>query len=66
MPTNEGLLDRTLRVLVGVVLIAWALGLYPGYQSLWGWAGLIPLVTGLVGYCPIYQLLGFNTTPNAT
>jgi hypothetical protein len=66
MPTNEGLLDRILRVLVGVLLIAWALGVYPGTQSVWGWTGLIPLITGLVGYCPVYQLLGIGTTPKST
>lgn len=66
MTTNESRLDRTLRVIVGLVLIAWALGCYPGYQSPWGWVGMIPLVTGLAGYCPVYQVLGIDTSHRAT
>lgn len=55
---NEGTVDRALRVLVGVALIAMAL---VGPQSMLGWLGLVPLLTGLVGYCPLYRVLGINT-----
>ncbi len=56
--TNEGILDRLLRVVIGLALIALV---FIGPQTAWGWIGLIPLVTGLVGWCPAYRLLGINT-----
>jgi hypothetical protein len=60
--TNEGILDRALRVIVGLVLIAAALGSFgPAYTSVWGWIGLVPLLTGLVGWCPLYSVLGIRT-----
>jgi hypothetical protein len=58
--TNEGTIDRVLRVIVGAVLIAIV---FVGPQTPWGWIGLIPLVTGLVGICPLYMILGINTCP---
>ncbi|WP_394730834.1 DUF2892 domain-containing protein [Altererythrobacter sp. GH1-8] len=58
MTRNEGTVDRVLRVIVGLVLIALAL---TGTFSPWGWVGVVPLVTGLVGMCPIYSLLGVST-----
>ena len=61
MTTNTGTIDRILRVVAGLVLIALALGYVPGYQSIWGWIGIIPLVTGLFGTCPVYSVLGLNT-----
>jgi hypothetical protein len=62
MTTNEGTVDRTLRVILGLVLIAVALGLFgPSYTSVWGWIGLVPLATGLVDWCPVYSLLGIKT-----
>ena len=58
MTRNEGTVDRVLRVLVGLVLIVMALrGLY----TPWTWIGVVPLLTGLVGFCPLYRLLGMNT-----
>jgi hypothetical protein len=59
---NEGMLDRTLRVIVGLAIIASPLGLY-GIENAnpWGWVGLLPLVTGLWGFCPAYKVLGVNT-----
>lgn len=56
--TNEGTLDRTLRILVGIALIAMAL---TGPQVAWGWLGVIPLATGLIGWCPLYTMLGIKT-----
>lgn len=55
---NVGSLDRLLRVGVGLVLIALV---FLGPQTPWGWLGLIPLVTGLLGTCPLYTLIGFST-----
>lgn len=55
---NEGTLDRVLRVVVGAILLSLV---FVGPQSPWGWIGLVPLLTGLVGYCPAYALLGLNT-----
>ncbi len=60
MPTNEGNLDRALRVIAGAGILSLA---FIGPQSAWGYVGLVPLITGLVGYCPLYSLLGLNTCP---
>ncbi len=63
MTTNEGTLDRVLRVVAGLVLIAFALGLFGAdYTSVWGWIGIVPLATGVIGWCPAYSLLGIKTT----
>ena len=59
-PINEGAVDRTLRVLVGLAGIALVLF---GPKTPWGWIGLLPLLTGLVGTCPLYTLLGWSTCP---
>jgi Protein of unknown function (DUF2892) len=61
MTVNVGTVDRILRVIVGLALIALALGYIPGYQSAWGWVGVVPIITGLFGTCPAYALFGFNT-----
>jgi len=58
MKINEGGIDRALRIIVGVVLIALV---FVGPKTPWGWIGLIPLITGLVGICPLYAILGINT-----
>lgn len=55
---NEGNLDRIFRAVVGAAVISLA---FVGPQSAWGWVGLVPLITGLVGNCPVYSLLGINT-----
>lgn len=58
LPSNEGTIDRALRVLIGAA----ALGtVFVGPQTNWGLLGLIPLFTGLVGSCPIYTVLGLST-----
>jgi hypothetical protein len=54
---NTGFFDRFLRVFVGGLLVFVAV--FTGW--LWGYIGLIPLVTGLFGYCPIYSILHINT-----
>lgn len=55
---NEGKVDRALRILVGLAVLSLV---FVGPESPWGWIGLVPLVTGLVGSCPLYALLGINT-----
>jgi hypothetical protein len=58
--TNEGTLDRALRVIAGLVLISLV---FVGPKIVWGWIGLVPLITGLAGTCPVYSLLGISTCP---
>lgn len=55
---NEGMIDRVLRAIVGIVLISLV---FIGPKSLWGWVGLIPLITAVVGFCPAYKILGIST-----
>lgn len=56
--TNIGTLDRALRAIAGVILIALV---FVGPQTPWGWIGVVPLLTALVGFCPAYRLLGLRT-----
>ena len=58
MAVNEGLLDRGLRVALGLILLALV---FFGPQTPWGWVGLVPLLTGLVGFCPAYRIFGLRT-----
>ncbi len=58
MSRNEGTIDRVLRVILGLVLLSLV---FIGPQTLWGLIGLVPLVTGLMGSCPVYSMLGVNT-----
>ena len=58
MRPNVGSLDRILRIALGVVLIVLAATHFVG---LWGWIGVLPLVTGLFSRCPAYTLFGFST-----
>ena len=60
MKTNEGVIDRSLRVILGLVLIGLAA---TGTVGLWGYIGVIPLITGAIGMCPVYSLLGINSCP---
>jgi hypothetical protein len=55
---NEGTIDRALRVVVGLAVLSLV---FVGPQTAWGWVGLVPLATGLVGFCPLYSILGINT-----
>ena len=55
---NVGGFDKPLRIIVGLVLLALV---FVGPHTPWGWIGIVPLLTGLVGYCPLYSLLGVNT-----
>jgi hypothetical protein len=58
MKANVGGIDRVLRIVVGLVLVVLAA---TGNVGWWGWLGIVPLFTGVVGWCPPYALLGFNT-----
>jgi hypothetical protein len=58
MKANVGGTDKILRVAAGVALIAFTL---LGIIGAWGWVGLVPLLTGLFNFCPLYTLLGVNT-----
>jgi len=58
MNRNIGTIDRVLRILVGVVLIALTVS---GTIGWWGWIGAVPLLTGLLSTCPAYSLLGVKT-----
>jgi len=60
MKANEGTIDRVLRVILGLALISIV---FAGPHTPWGWIGVVPLVTGLVGMCPLYAILGINTCP---
>jgi hypothetical protein len=62
MKTNVGGLDRVLRIVVGVVLLA-AVVILEGNARWLGLIGLVPLLTGIFGYCPAYLLLGFSSCP---
>ncbi len=67
MTVNEGTTDRIMRVLVGLALIVWFF-LDQG-QGFWHYAkliGIVPLLTGAIGTCPIYSVLGISTCPVKT
>lgn len=65
MQVNVGMIDRIVRIVVGIALIAFALGfIAPGVAYHWiGWIGVIPLATGAVGSCPLYSVLGVSSCP---
>jgi len=58
MSFNEGTLDRSIRVVIGLALVCAALF---GVLGAWAWIGVVPLVTGFVGWCPLYSVLGIDT-----
>ena len=60
MKLNVGGVDRILRVVAGLVLVALAA---MGTIGAWGWIGVVPLATGIFGFCPAYTLLGFSSCP---
>lgn len=62
MPTNISPLDRVLRIIAGLVLISLV---FWGPQTPWGFVGIIPLATALIGFCPAYRLLGICTLKKA-
>jgi hypothetical protein len=60
MKINVGTLDRSLRILAGLVLLGLVL---TGTIGAWGWIGVVPLATGLFRFCPLYTMLGFSSCP---
>lgn len=60
MKTNEGKIDRFLRVILGLGLLSLV---FVGPQTMWGLFGLVPLLTGLFGFCPLYKIFGLSTCP---
>lgn len=58
LPKNESGLDRVVRIVVGVLLLSLV---FAGPRTAWGFIGLLPLLTGLTGSCPLYQALGIGT-----
>ena len=67
MVTNVGSIDRIARIVVGLLLIAYAIPI--GFANTgwnWvGWIGVIPIITAIVGYCPAYTMVGLSTCPPA-
>ncbi len=59
MSKNMGTIDRVLRAVLGVALLAWALTGGP----VWAWIGVVPLLTAAVSICPLYSVLGLRTCP---
>ena len=57
---NEGTIDRGLRIIIGSALVAL---MFYGPKTYWGLLGLVPLVTGIVGTCPLYSIVGIHTCP---
>jgi len=58
MQTNVGTIDRAARLVVGLGLVVAA---YADVLGPWAWIGIVPLVTGIVGTCPLYSALGIDT-----
>jgi len=65
MNSNVGMIDRIVRIAIGLLLIAYAIpiGFAPSGWNWVGWIGVVPLVTGIAGVCPLYSLLGLSTCP---
>lgn len=60
MKANEGTIDRAVRIIAGLALIGLTV---TGSIGAWGWIGVLPLVTGIIGICPAYSIFGMNTCP---
>lgn len=63
MLRNESSLDRYARVALGLVLLSLVV---IGPRTLWGLVGIVPLLTGFVGFCPLYEVLGFSSSQRKT
>ncbi len=60
MKINVGGIDRILRIVLGLVLIALTV---TGTIGVWGWLGVVPVATAALGFCPLYTVLGFSSCP---
>lgn len=58
MKKNIGTLDATIRIILGIIILSL---IFVGPKSLWGLIGLVPLLTGIFRYCPLYPIVGINT-----
>jgi xanthine/uracil permease len=58
--TNEAGWDRAARVIIGLIVLSLTV---VGPKTMWGLVGLVPIVTGLIGSCPLYSLFGISTCP---
>jgi hypothetical protein len=63
MKLNVGGIDRILRIVVGLALVAWALF---ANGPVWAWIGIVPLATGAIGFCPLYPMIGISTCSTNT
>lgn len=62
MKQNIHNIERAVRVVIGAAIVSLV---FIGPQSPWGWLGLVPIATGLIGWCPPYAMLGINTCKKA-
>jgi hypothetical protein len=60
LPTNEHPVERAVRVLIGIGLLSLV---FVGPKTMWGLIGIVPILTGLIGSCPLYTLIGISTCP---
>ncbi len=60
MKPNVGGVDRIIRAAVGIILIGLTLS---GAIGVWGWIGVLPLLTAVVKFCPAYPMFNFSTCP---
>jgi hypothetical protein len=60
MKLNVGGVDRALRIVVGLALIGLTVA---GQIGVWGWIGVVPLLTGVVSFCPAYAIFGLSSCP---
>ncbi|MCB2100549.1 MAG: DUF2892 domain-containing protein [Rhodobacterales bacterium] len=65
MSKNVGSFDRILRIVVGLALIAFAIFGAANPYAVYAWIGVVPLLTGLIGFCPAYTIFGIRTCPTA-
>ncbi len=63
MTQNIGNIERVIRAIIGSVFIALV---FVGPQTTWGWLGVIPLATAMIGWCPPYAIFGINTCGKRT
>ena len=62
MKMNVGSADKVIRIIAGIALLS-LLFILEGNARWWGLIGLVPLITGLIGWCPAYSLIGASTRP---
>jgi hypothetical protein len=67
MPANLGTIDKTLRIVIGIVLLMFAIPIgFPATGWNWlGWIGVVPILTAFIGVCPAYTVLGISTRGRA-